>query len=149
MGKRIRFISGALVGAFVQYLYDPERGRSRRARLADQARARLRGVGEEAGRKARFQQGRLKGLFYETKSSVEEKMGGTGPGATTSGSPDDDLILQRIRSEVIGPARAEGSTIDLRVEDGVVVLRGSARDIDGPLAKRIRQVVGVREVINE
>ena len=149
MGKRIRFISGAMVGALVQYLYDPERGRSRRARLSDQARARLRDMREEAGRKARFQQGRMKGMFYETKGTLSEKMGSTAQEDPSSASADDDLILQRIRSEVIGPAREEGNTIDLRVNDGVVVLKGSAGDTDGPLAERIRQVAGVREVINE
>lgn len=38
----VRVIAAAGLGLLAGYLFDPERGRSRRARLADQAQARLR-----------------------------------------------------------------------------------------------------------
>jgi len=36
MGKKIRFSIGAVAGAFLQYLYDPQEGEVRRALLRDQ-----------------------------------------------------------------------------------------------------------------
>ena len=65
MGKRIRMMSGAAMGATIQYLYDPTSGRSRRARLKDQAAARVRDVTRMIGRKIRYQRGRLRGVAHE------------------------------------------------------------------------------------
>jgi hypothetical protein len=36
MGKKLRFWTGALFGAALQYLYDPQSGHSRRAALREQ-----------------------------------------------------------------------------------------------------------------
>ena len=36
MGKKLRFWTGAVLGAALQYLYDPKAGPSRRALLRDQ-----------------------------------------------------------------------------------------------------------------
>jgi hypothetical protein len=37
MGKKLRFLFGALTGALVQYLFDPQAGKYRRARVGDRA----------------------------------------------------------------------------------------------------------------
>jgi hypothetical protein len=65
MGKRTRFMTGALFGAGIQYLYDPQAGRGRRARLKDQAVARLRKGGRELAKKARYQRGVVQGKVHE------------------------------------------------------------------------------------
>jgi len=39
MGKKISFWRGVLVGAAIQYLYDPSAGKHRRARLREEATA--------------------------------------------------------------------------------------------------------------
>ena len=65
MGKRLRMMSGAAMGATIQYLYDPTSGRSRRARLRDQAAARLRKVTKMIGQKIRYQRGRLRGAAHD------------------------------------------------------------------------------------
>lgn len=44
MGKKLRFFFGALAGALVQYLLDPEAGKSRRARAGVQARTYIRDI---------------------------------------------------------------------------------------------------------
>jgi hypothetical protein len=64
MGKRIKFVQGMALGAAAQYYYDPRAGRSRRARLRDQATSQVRKLGRLVGRKARFQLGRAKGLRH-------------------------------------------------------------------------------------
>jgi hypothetical protein len=65
MGKKLRMLSGGVMGATLQYLYDPTSGRSRRARLRDQAMARVRDASRMIGRKIRFQRGRLRGVAHE------------------------------------------------------------------------------------
>jgi hypothetical protein len=65
MGKKLRMLSGGVMGATLQYLYDPTSGRSRRARLRDQAAARARDVTRAIGRKIRYQRGRLRGVAHE------------------------------------------------------------------------------------
>jgi hypothetical protein len=69
MGTRLTVMRGALMGASLQYLLDPQLGRTRRARLADQAAASLRRTVRWTGRKARYQGGRLKGFWHERRPS--------------------------------------------------------------------------------
>lgn len=69
MGKKLRMLWGGVVGATLQYMYDPTSGRSRRARLKDQAAARVRDLTRTIGRKVRFQRGRLRGFAHEISTS--------------------------------------------------------------------------------
>jgi osmotically-inducible protein OsmY len=126
------------VGAIGAYLFDPVSGRSRRARLQDQLAAQVRDVRDEAVKKTRYEAGRVKGRLYEAARSET-------PPAT------DAELLQKVRSEAIG--RVPGSTdhIDVRVDDGVVILEGESRDHsqERELMTRIGNVTGVREVRNQ
>jgi hypothetical protein len=67
VGTRIRVMRGALLGAALQYLLDPQLGRTRRARLADQAGARFRRLLAWTGRKARYQRGKLQGVWHDLR----------------------------------------------------------------------------------
>jgi hypothetical protein len=119
--------------ALIAYLFDPERGKSRRARLSDQTRSRIRRVQDAARQKMEYQSNRLKGLAHELKSD---------------GSPadlDDDLIRQKIKSEVIGPAQLANVEIDVR--NGVVTISGDLEDSQyRQLARDIAKVRGVESV---
>lgn len=64
MGKRIKFVQGMAIGVAAQYFYDPQAGRSRRARLRDQSAAQLRRLGRLLGKKARYQLGRARGFRH-------------------------------------------------------------------------------------
>jgi hypothetical protein len=139
MGKRMRFVAGAMAGAVMQYLFDPQVGRTRRVRLADQAAARMRDLKRGADRKLRYQKGRIQGLVYETFERGE----GDAPA-------DDEVVLQRIRSSVIGPYPGDLSGLDLRIESGVVILTGTApQQVRRNLVDQIRQVAGVRGVVDD
>lgn len=136
-----RFVKSALIalgGAAVAYLFDPVSGRGRRARLADQAGALGRRSVEEAERKARYEAGRLKGAVHEA-------------GPAQDFPRDDAELLQKVRSEAVGPSPFSGSEIEIHVEDGEVILRGAGRDQDAEddLIHRIEAVTGVRQVRNE
>lgn len=126
------------VGAAIAYLWDPVSGRSRRARLQDQATARLSNTLDTAQKQARYQAGRAKGAVYEAVSSDEPPR-------------DDRELLQKVRSEAVGMVPGSLDHVDVRVENGVVHLLGESRDVarEHELVERVRDVTGVREVRNE
>jgi hypothetical protein len=64
MRETLRFLRAVAAGAAVQYLFDPQLGRTRRARLADQIGARARRFSRLAGKKLRYQKGRLRGVAH-------------------------------------------------------------------------------------
>lgn len=137
MSRLIRTVSVLGIGAALAYLLDPDRGKGRRAKLADQARARARDTAEEISKKARYEAGRMRGMTHEVFS------------AETPPNNDAEL-LQKVRSEAIGPAGLAGD-IEVRVDEGVVVLAGPSvdREIEEDLIERIENVVGVSGVRNE
>ncbi len=132
----MRALRGMLIGAGVAYLFDPENGRGRRAKLVARTGRLLRGVMRLAVRKTRFASGRLHGLAAPLRQ--EE-----GPRAT-----DDGTVLQRIRSEALRDVGMSTSDVDVTVADGVATLRGEvmSASLADDLVDRVRLVPGVREV---
>ena len=132
----MRGLRGMVLGAGIAYLFDPESGRGRRAKLIDRAGRLLRRVRRLAARKTRFAAGRLRGLSAPLHQ-------GEAPRAT-----DDGTVLQRIRSEALRDVGVSTSEVDVTVADGVATLRGevgSASLVDD-LVDRVRLVPGVRDV---
>lgn len=121
-----------------QYLFDPVSGRGRRTRIRDQIYARARQGGRLAAKRARYKAGQARGAVHRAMP--------TRPG---NGDIDDELLLQKIRSEALGPAKA--GAVDVEVHSGVVVLRGASHDADAEraLMERIAAVGGVRQVNNQ
>lgn len=119
--------------ALVAYLFDPERGKGRRARLNDQTRSRFRKIQAAARQQIKFQSNRLKGLAHELKPD------------SPSVDLDDDLIRQKIKSEVMGPAQLANVEIDVR--DGIVTIAGDLEDSQyHGLVREIAKVAGVESV---
>lgn len=138
MSRFLRTVLTALAGAAVAYLFDPVSGRSRRARLMDQAAARARRSVDQAERRARYEAGRVKGAVHEA-------------GPDRDFPRDDAELLQKVRSEAVGPSPVSTANIEIHVENGEVILRGVSRDegAEGDLIRRIEDVTGVRGVRNE
>jgi osmotically-inducible protein OsmY len=119
--------------ALIAFLFDPDRGRGRRAQLRDQAKSQLRKAQEAARQQAEFRANRFKGLTHQFRS---------GDG---SADLEDDLIRQKVKSEVIGPAAV--SNIEVDVRNGVVTLSGDLDDEQyRHLMKEIQKVSGVQSV---
>jgi osmotically-inducible protein OsmY len=119
--------------ALVAYLFDPERGKGRRAKLRDQTKSRIRKVQDATRRQVEFQSNRVMGLAHELMSE--------------DASPvlDDDLILQKVKSEVIGPAQLPSVEVDVR--NGVVTISGDIDDAQyRRLAIEIGKISGVESV---
>ncbi len=126
------FWAGA--GAGTAYLLDPDRGRSRRARLTDQARARLRRAGREAEREARGEAGAVQGRARQ---------------ATTPDQPpaDDRALVDRIKSEVLPRHQAGEVVVD--AVGGEVTLRGQMASSErmAALVSAVAAVPGVARVV--
>jgi gas vesicle protein len=61
MRSKVKFVEGAAVGAAAAYVFDPDRGRARRARLWDQFLAAIRRMERLAQRRLHDELGRMKG----------------------------------------------------------------------------------------
>ena len=98
----------------------------------------MRDGAEEASRRARYEVGRAKGLMHEA-------------GGDSDYPADDRTLLQKVRSEAVGPSDVSTSDIEIDVENGEVILRGASPDSikEKDLVRRIQNVTGVRRVRNE
>ena len=126
---------GATVAAGM-YLFDPDQGRSRRARLADQAGAFFRNSGEKIGAQARYQRGVAQGAMHKMAEPFrpEEEI-------------DDNTLLQKVRSEALGRWPGSKQGIEIDVDSGVVTLRGPVtRDRAEELIHLVEAVDGVKAV---
>jgi hypothetical protein len=140
-GSRILFAAGgALAGAGLALLLDPARGRTRRARLADQAAATVRrGVrtAEHTGRRIRSEvSGRVAAMQHA--------------GDEGDPFPDDVTLADRVQSELFRDPSVPKGQLNVNVERGIVVLRGEVPDdaMRGELVSRVERMTGVWAVRN-
>lgn len=130
---------GAAVAAAGAYLFDPDRGRTRRAKLADQAGATLRTARDRMMAKARYQKGVARGVAHKMSEPFQPPV-----------EVDDETLHQKIRSEAIGRWQGPKGEIEIDVRDGGVTVRGPADpDRAGELIRLIESVDGVRSVSDE
>lgn len=138
-GRLLAAAAGIGLGAVASYLFDPERGRARRARFADQAAAGMRRLAHRAGQIGRLQAGRLEGL---AEGIVHR---GDAPP-----SLDDASLAQKVETELFRKRSVPKGTINVNVEDGVVVLRGEVADesLKGRIESQAARIEGVESVRN-
>lgn len=136
MKKTLLVIGSAAAGAALAYLFDPDRGRSRRAQLSDQAKSQLRDASETVRAQADYQAGVAKGAFHEAASSVEPER-----------EFGDDTLLQKVRSEALGHFSSEAS-VEVSATEGIVKVSGSVPSAEAreQLLEMIRDVEGVDRV---
>lgn len=126
------------VGAAAAYLFDPDNGRGRRAELTDRARSQASDVASDLDARIRYQAGKARGVMHETFIPED-------PPRTES------ELMQKIRSEAVGPIDGNVDHVEIRVDGGAVHLVGTSVDpaVERALAERIAGVTGVVEVHNE
>ena len=130
---------GALVGAAIAYLFDPQNGRRRRAQLRDRSAAFARQGGRSTARAGRAVAAEAYGVSQKAQHLKEEPK-----------EFDDATLAQKVQSEVFRDAKVPKGQINVNAEDGIVVLRGEVEqpELIEELVERTRQVQGVREVQN-
>jgi hypothetical protein len=129
------FLGGAVVGARLMYLFDPDRGRSRRVRLRDRAVHALHLLRRESSRQLRNAGNHLIGQLHELRSSVRDR----------STEIPDDILLDRLRAQ-LGRDVRHLRMLDFRVENGCVIVEGPA--LRGELRKireRLHKTRGVHD----
>ena len=136
--RRFLLIAGLVsVVGVITYLLDPERGRARRARLSDQLSAKGRDISDAVTAKAKYQKGVFEGVAHEVAAIFEG-----------DGVYDDETLMQKVRSEAVGPSGVDTGDIVLDITDGTVHLTGSVADKKARrrLVNLIGKVDGVRGV---
>jgi len=133
--RKTQLLIGIAIGAGGQYLLDQSRGRSRRARLRDQAAARVRRLRRDAARRDSYLRGRRMGEVARAR------------GAGTFHPTSDQQVTEHLHETL---ARSGFSTADVTVEvsDGLATLRGQVAD-DGQrrsLVDAVRSQPGVDSV---
>jgi hypothetical protein len=133
------FLFGAAVGAAAAFLLDPDRGRGRRARIADQGEAFVRRTQRRAAGRGR----------YAVSAAVGRLRGAASRIASTR-PVDDATVADRVRSEALGDSRIPAGEINVDVADGLATLRGELKNraLIREIAERVRVVPGVLGVRN-
>jgi hypothetical protein len=138
IGSRLMLALGAaLGGALAALVLDPERGRSRRAMLADRGTALARRARRELGRI-----GRHAGSLAAGKLQAVRNRGGS------EAMPNDATLANKVESELFSDPEIPKGQININVERGTVVLRGelaTQEEID-QIEARVRRIPGVWEV---
>lgn len=133
MQKITAFALGMTTGAVIGYLLDPDRGRSRRARLSDQTKSHARTASESLKSGLEYQRGVAKGIVHDLTDPLRPQR-----------EYDDATLLQKVRSEALG-YWDHPDTIDVDIRDGMVRLTGRVDSEKGRdrLIELIRAVDGV------
>lgn len=138
MMTRKRFVvpAAAAAGAAVAYLFDPDRGRRRRAIARDKMSATFRKLARRTGQRARYAEGRIEGAVHAFRPDGMRR------------DADDITLKHKIESEVLRDY--EPGAVDVNVDDGVAFLRGQLRRPDDvrTLERDVSRVPGIRAVEN-
>jgi len=137
MNKVVRLIGPVAVGAGLMYLFDPDRGKRRRALLLNKAEHFGRIATEAAGKTRRDLRNQLLGLVAELESPFK------------IGEVADDVLEARVRSK-LGRVVSHPHAIAVKAVDGVVSLSGPilTRE-EHPLLDCVIEIRGVKNIDNE
>jgi hypothetical protein len=136
MKQELTLLAGIGLGAGLMYLFDPDRGRSRRAYLRDQAKRLWHETEDAACVLAEDIRQRSSGLLAEGRSLL------TGDGAT------DQVVAERVRSR-LGHIVSHPGSLNVAVRNGRVTLSGPILESAvGSLLAQVRSIRGVTGVEN-
>ncbi len=133
----LMLVVGVVGGAAVMYLFDPERGKRRRALLRDQADSAFDEVSDS-----------LEGRARDAVNRVENAVHDAQPGQAQNAGVSDFTLQTRVQAQ-LGHYVADPGAISVAVNGGNVILGGKihAREAQ-PLIERVRTIPGVKSVEN-
>ena len=136
MAALVKVAVVGVASALIAYLFDPERGKGRRARAVDQAKSRTKRFKEAAERRMEYESNRLQGLKHELLTDD-----------SATGDPvdlADHELRQKIKSELVGPSQI---AMDVAVQGGKVTLYGEIEESQyRDLEKKIASMPGIQSV---
>jgi osmotically-inducible protein OsmY len=128
------FLAGAIAGALAASFLDPQRGRTRRARMRDRSAALARDARERIERRLRDARNRALGRKHELEHADERV--------------PDGVLVERVRAQ-LGRTVKHAGAIRVEARDGAVVLSGPVlRGEVDPLLDAVRKVRGVTGIQN-
>src|ERR1041385_2760730 len=137
MNKGVALIGGAGLGAALMYLFDPDRGKRRRALIRDKVEAAGNKLSDKADKMQRDLRNRAYGVVAETKSIFRHD------------EVPDNVLIDRVRSRV-GRLPVHIGAFDISARDGVVTLRGQILADELPRVLRAARFVhGVNGIDNQ
>ncbi|HEX2050541.1 MAG TPA: BON domain-containing protein [Actinomycetota bacterium] len=139
-GSWLATVTAFAGGALAMFLFDPQRGRTRRARIGDKATKLVNRSSQKTARAGR----RVASQAYGAKQKAAHA------GDEQTLPPNDQALAAKVESEVLSRGRFPKGRVSVNAEDGIVVLRG---ELDDPaqiadLEQRVRKVTGVLDVQN-
>jgi hypothetical protein len=136
MIRSLDFYKGLILGLGIMYLFDPDQGKARRARVRDSGRRRLRSTRDYAAKASRDLGNRARGVAAQATARLH------------SDHPDDQALSERVRAK-LGRYVSHPHAVDVDTRDGSVELRGPIlREEVEDLISAVSSVRGVSEVIN-
>lgn len=136
MNKGLRLMSAAGLGAGLMYLFDPDRGKRRRALVANKVTHAARVAGDQTGKTGRDLRNHLQGVVATIESLFQ----------TTEDS--DDVLQARVRSK-LGRVVSHPSAIEVKALNGLIILSGPilAKEVH-PLLDTVIRIHGVKNIEN-
>ncbi|MFY9608842.1 MAG: SRPBCC family protein [Blastocatellia bacterium] len=137
MKKTTAVISGLGIGAGLMYIFDPDRGKRRRAQVRDKVRHVANKTDDAIGKTSRDLANRVSGIVAEAEALFSPR-----------GKASDEVLVARVRSK-LGRVVSHASSIEVKAEVGRVTLSGPilAKELDR-LLERVRAIRGVACVEN-
>jgi uncharacterized membrane protein len=134
MNRNLLFLGGIGLGAGLMYIFDPDRGRRRRATARDAAHHIVNALDDAVGKTSRDMSNRARGLVAELDSIFRCE------------EAEDEVVAERVRSK-LGRAVSHPHAIRVAVNQGSVTLSGQilAGEVD-QLLNRVWSVRGVTGV---
>lgn len=134
----MRLMAGVLAGVGLAYFFDPQGGARRRHLVRDRTLGAVRRLLRRTARTGRGAMADAAGLAHKARHLREER------------KPDltDETVNAKIMSEVFRDPTLPKGDVNVNVEGGVAVLRGTVerQELIDDLVKRVRKVQGVRDV---
>lgn len=136
MKRAAGLIGAAGIGAGLMYLFDPDRGKRRRAGIRNKAKRINRVATDVAAKTQRDLRNRLRGVVCELKAFVR-------PGITS-----DDVLEARVRSKM-GRLVLHPHAIAVRAREGRITLSGPILTAEVlPLVDAVATMRGVKDIEN-
>lgn len=136
MNKVLKVASAAGLGAGLMYLFDPDRGKRRRALLRNRAEHATRIARDVAGKTQRDVRNHLRGVFAEVQTLFK------------TGEVSDPVLEARVRSK-LGRVVSHPHAVEVKTHNGIVKLSGPVLvDELHPLLDAVAAIGGVKSIEN-
>jgi uncharacterized membrane protein len=137
MNKAMAIVSSLGIGAGLMYIFDPDRGKRRRADVRNKARHLVNKADDGIGKTSRDLANRFSGIVAEAESLFFPRA-----------KPIKQVLIARVRSK-LGRIVSHPSSIEVKADDGRVILSGPilANEVEG-LLDHVSAISGVVSVEN-